>query len=212
MNDMGATLLTPTFIGIGTTSGNPTFGNFIPMTESGVADAYSIEIQGLNSDGSTDWDFNYAWDGSKWIDYGTMEDATNVELTRGRGLWTYNNTGAAVTFQCSGQVNVYDVSYPLNASGATAVGNCFPCECTWGDVLLSADEGNSISPYSIEVQGLNSDGTTNWDYNYAWDGTKWIDYGTMEDATNVKIPVGKGLWMYNNTGAGVTVRFAAPEL
>ena len=212
MNDAGATLLTPTFITVGSTTGKPTFGNFIPMTSDGVASAYSIEIQGLNSDGSTDWDFNYAWDGQKWIDYNSMEDASSVEIAQGKGLWTYNNTGAKVTFQCSGQVGVADVALTLNDSGATAIGNCFPVNTAWGDVSLVAAEGNTITPYSIEVQGLNNDGTTNWDYNYAWDGEKWIDYGTMADATNCTIPAGMGLWIYNNTGAGVTIQIAAPDI
>ena len=218
MNDMGATLLTPMFAKVGTSTGNPRFGDFVPVRkDGGQIEDYAIEVQGLFYDGTTDWDFNFTWEGGRWIDYNDFSedpDASNVEITQGRGLWIYNNTGAEVVFQGAGQVSEIDAEYPMNEMGATAIGNCYPVETTWGQVAPIRDDGEPIEDYAIEVQGLNYDGTTDWDYNFTIEGGKWIDYNAFEDpdATNVKIPVGKGLWVYNNTGSKVTIHIAAPEL
>ena len=219
MNDVGATLLTPIFAKVGTSTGNPRFGDFIPVRKDGLPiEDYKIEVQGLFSDGTTDWDFNFTWENGRWIDYNDFSedpDASDVEITQGRGLWIYNTTEAEVYFQGAGQVSEFDAEYPMNDVGATAIGNCYPVETTWGQVVPIRDDGKPIEDYKIEVQGLNYDGTTDWDYNYTWENGRWIDYNDFSedpDATNVKIPVGKGLWVYNTTEAKVTIHIAAPEL
>jgi len=65
---------------------------------------------------------------------------------------------------------------------------------------------------AIEIQFLNTDGTTDYENDYFWDGAKWYDGSTYADATSVSIPAGKGLWVLNTTGENVSLRFAAPEL
>ena len=140
-------------------------------------------------------------------------DASAETFTQGKGFWVYNNTKQRVCFRCSGQVSESDANYPMNTTGATAIGNCFPVTRKLGEIVPIAPAGVNLASM-IQIQGLNHDGTTDTAFNYMWMGTFWFNMNPpFGDANDVEVPVGKGLWVYNNTKSDkVSLQIAAPEL
>ena len=200
--DYGAVLTGPQFI----STGGGAF-NLADLKLVSSADlAGNVEIQTLNNWGGTG-DEDYLWDGSKWID-GDGNPVSDITFAPGKGLWVYNYSGEAVTFQTAGQVNESDVTYPLDTDyGAVAVVNPFPTDVALADItfITSADTAGNI-----EIQTLNNWGGTG-DEDYLWDGSKWID-GDGNPVSNVTFAPGKGLWVYNYSGEAVGFNIPAPEL
>ena len=209
--DYGAVMIAPQFITPGSAADTISLGSIIPIGDPNSDLGYNIEIQKLNNAGESN-EYDYTWDGTKWIETITNEDASDVTLNACEGLWIFSMMGEAVSFQSCGQVGENDVSALLDDDyGAAAVANGFPVAVKLNDLVLEADSEVDLG-YNIEIQKLNNSGeSTNFDYT--WDGTQWIDTTTNVAASDdVVIAPGEGLWVYNMTGEAVYLRFPAPEL
>ena len=192
----------PQFIDVG--GGSFYLTNLVFVSEADTA--WNVEIQTLNNWGGTG-DEDYTWTGAGWED-ADGNPATDVTLAPGKGLWVYNYTGSAVTFQSAGQVKETDVNYPLDTDGgAVAIVNPFPTNLALNDITFVTEADTA---WNIEIQTLNNWGGTG-DEDYTWTGSGWED-ADGNPATNVSFAPGKGLWVYNYTGAEVGFYMPAPEL
>ena len=203
--DLGAVLTGPQFV----TPGGSAFllTNIVLVSEADLG--YSIDIQTLNNWGGTG-DEDYIWTGSGWED-ANGDAVTDATLPAGKGFWVYNFTGAAVTFRSLGEVNASDVTYPLDEDlGAVAIVNPYPTDIALADITFITSLSASDLGYSIDIQTLNNWGGTG-DEDYIWTGSGWED-ANGDPATNVTFAPGKGLWVYNFTGAAVGLHIPAPEL
>ena len=209
--EFGAVLTAPQFIATGSATDTVTLGSIIPVGDPSSDLGYNIEIQKLNSSGEST-EFDYIWNGTKWVDAATEADASDVVLNACEGLWVYSMMGEAVSFQSAGQVGENDVSVLLDDSfGAAATANGFPVAVKLNDLVLEADSEVDLG-YNIEIQKLNSAGEST-EFDYIWNGSQWVDAATDSAAPDsVLINPGDGLWVYNMTGEAVYLRFPAPEL
>ena len=182
--------------------------NLVLVSEADTAGG--ITIQTLNNWGGQDETTEeYTWNGTGWEDaYGAP--VSDVTFAPGKGLWVYNFTGEAVTFQSAGQVNEIDVTYPLDLDfGAVAIVNPYPTDLALADItfVTEADIAGSITIQTLNNWG-GQDETTE---EYTWNGTGWEDaYGIP--VSDVTFAPGKGLWVYNFTGEAVGFHMPAPEL
>ena len=211
LREAGATLTSAQFIDVGSKDDDIKLGSIIPIAAKGVDLGGNIEIQFLNFDGSSDMDNDYYWDGeSTWLKDGS-DEANDVVIPAGHGLWVSNTSGAPVSLRSSGQVNEKEILFPIRTAGATAAANAFPVDTTFGKVVPIADAGVDLGG-NIEIQYLNFDGSSDMDNDYYWDGeSTWLKDGS-DEANDVVIPAGRGLWVSNTAGAPVSIQITAPEL
>ena len=199
----------PQFASVGDETKAIKVGDIKLIHDPAVDPAFSVEIQFLNTDGSTDLDKSLSWDGTIWCD-ANGEDASNQTIPAGQGLWVYNQTYEAIRFQSAGEVNDNDIFFPLAEDGmAVPVGISYPTSITAGNMVLVHDP--AVDPaFSVEIQFLNTDGSTDLDKSLSWDGAIWCDVNG-EDASNQTIPAGQGLWVYNQTYELINLHIAAPD-
>ena len=81
---------------------------------------------------------------------------------------------------------------------------------TDGTIKLSSivpvkGNGEVAGWWEVEIQYLLFDGRTDDNNDYMWNGTNWENLA-MEDQSDVEIPAGQGLWVFNTTGGAVTFR------
>ena len=201
----GATMVTPQFITVASTTGTFKLGEVRPVGDD-VADTVTIQI--LNDDGTTDISRSYTWNGESWANDGSGTDATEVSIIAGTGFWTYANTDEDTTFQSAGEVNFSDVSFTLSPWGAIGVGNPFPVPRTLGDITPVGDDTSD----TVTIQILNDDGTTDISRSYTWNGTAWVNDGNNTDASDVVIGAGVGMWVYSNSDEDAALLIPAPTL
>ena len=198
------------FTDVAAADGSITLSNLVPVAGEGVETAYSVEVQILDNVGYTT-DADYMWNGSSWDNVLTGEDASDVTIPAGQGLWVANFVGESVGFQSSGRVPTSDLNAALDTDfGAVAIGNPFPVSVTLGDIVPLAAEGVETA-YSVEIQILDNAGYTT-EADYMWNGSSWENVLTSEDASQVTFPAGQGLWVANFTGEAVSLYIPAPEL
>lgn len=123
----------------------------------------------------------YVWDGTKWTNGGN--NASGVELPRGRGFQLSGNTAVAV----SGLVAGSNVPAAV-AQGNNLYGNAAPVTKTLGDLAIP-----SFNPNADYVRI----GTT----KYILVGTTWYnkaqyDAGTLVSANDVALAPGQGFVIY----------------
>ena len=203
----GATIAAPLFITVGG-EGSIKLGSIVPASNLTKKEIRGkIEIQTLNTDGTTG-DEDYFWDGEVWTDEDD-DEMSDVVLDSGKGYWVYNNTYKPVTFQSAGQVNDQDIVRPLSSTGgAVPFVNGFPVAVTLADLVVESDLTKKEIRGKIEIQTLNTDGTTG-DEDYFWDGETWTNEDD-DDVSDTPVAAGKGFWIYNNTYKPVAIRIANP--
>ena len=198
------------FGGVGAVGGASKFGDIVPVPGPGV-ELSGIELQYLTYDGSSDEEEFYIWDGdgNVWLRQG-WEDATDMPIPPGQGMWVGNGSYGEVKFQSAGEVRQSEIEFPINDEGGTAVGNSFPCAITFNDITPIPGPGVELS--GIELQYLTYDGSSDDEEFYIWDGDSniWLRQG-WEEATDMPIPAGKGMWVGNGSYGQVTIHISAPE-
>ena len=214
-DDWGFVLAGSQFVNIG---GSQVFrlGDVKPVASTDyVVGNGDVEIQTLTSGGGTE--SAYKWNGSKWVNLAGGADASDVMIPAGKGLWVANSVDpedAIVTFQTAGEVGTADIVARLDDDwGFVAIANGFPVPFKLGQISLEPTEDYSIGNGDVEIQTLTSGGAT--EKAYKWTGAKWVNLGTGEDANDVVIPAGKGLWVANSVDPEDTLidlRIPAPEL
>jgi hypothetical protein len=183
-----------------------------------------FNLQFLTSQGKTESTYLWYDDGTRlgWYDESgaTKIDGATVEITAGKAVWCQ---AGGLKLVSAGSVNLTDVAFTCNASGATAMGNPYPVDLTLADLTVT---GYSAPVYDdkrgrwsggtkgdFNLQFLTSQGKTEATYLWYDDGTRlgWYDEAgtTKIDGTKVDIPAGKGLWCQGN---GLTLNIPAPEL
>ena len=208
LREVGNTLTSAQFIDIANSDDTIKLSNIVPVLANGeVAGWGEVEIQYLLSDGRTDTDNDFLWDGEGWTkDW----ESIDVDIPAGQGLWVNNTAGAEVSLRSSGEVNQKDALFVLRDIGNTAAANCFPTATKLGELLPAYVSDSNVAAWGeVEIQFLLSDGRTDTENDFLWDGEGWTkDWESID----VDIPAGQGLWVNNSAGTEITLRIPAPEL
>lgn len=209
INKEGGTATAATFMKVGAANGEATFASIVPITAEGDL-SWGIDLQYLLQSGGSDDDNYYVWDGTTWLKDGYL-DASEMQIPAGQGLWIGNTSGCEASIQSAGEVNTKLIPYPLNVSGGTLVGNAFPCQITFSNLIpVTTDDGGDLG-WGIDLQYLLPGGGSDDDNYYVWDGTTWLKDGYL-DASEMQIPAGQGMWIGNTSGCTATLQMVAPEL
>ena len=194
-------------------SGNDFVLQFLNNNGSVAARYYWID----DGDNAAGW---YASMGAAAIEGG----AASVTIPAGTAAWVLS-TGK--TLQSAGAVNAADVSFKMNNSRNTAVGNCMPTELTLAQLTVTGYDApeyieeddyyeGGCSGNDFVLQFLNNNGSVAARYYWIDDGDNaagW--YSTMGaaaiegGAASVKIPAGKGAWVLST---GKVLNIPAPAL
>jgi hypothetical protein len=199
LSPWGATMVTPQFVDVAE-NGKVYLKDITPVGDDA---AYTVEIQILNDDGTTNDELDYTWTGAKWTFTDGGADANTVQFTPGQGMWVYSLSEEPAKFQSAGQVGTAVVDIPLSPWGAVGAGNPYPVALTLGQITPVGDD----VAYTVEIQILNDDGTTNDELDYTWTGSKWTFTDGGADANAVEITPGLGLWVYSLTEEDAVLRF-----
>ena len=175
-----------------------------------------FNIQFLTASGTTEASYSWYDDDVKtgWFNDATDEAADDVSLPAGKGVWTF---GGGMSVTTAGAVCESDIVIATGATGFRAIANTTPVALKLSRLAVSGyepydeatDEGGTSGDFNIQF--LTASGTTAASYSWYDDDVKtgWFNDATDEDASNVELPAGAGIWVY---GGGLTLRIPAPEL
>ena len=171
-------------------------------------------IQFLTATGTLEARYSWFDDDEKtgWFDR-DGDAADDVSLEAAKGIWV---SGKGLSMTSAGQVNEDDIVINTSASGFKAIANTTPVDLKLSQLAITGydpydeetDEGGTSGEFVIQF--LTSTGTLQARYSWFDDDEKtgWFDRDG-EDANNVTIPAGTGVWV---SGKGLTLRIPAPEL
>ena len=184
----GYTVVTPTFISVGSTDQTTTFGAIQGEFE------FFDNLQFFDAEGSVVFTA-YWFDG--WIDEG-FAPLDDEPLPAGLGFFVEMGAGGAIQF--SGQVDAEDVVVTADA-GYTVMGNCRPYDITFADLEVDGLD------YFDNLQFFDADGSVVFTA-YWFDG--WIDEGFAPLDEEV-IASGQAFFLESGAG-GATITIPAPVL
>ena len=204
-NNGGSVIVTPQFLGIGTTGGAVDLQS-IKCNEEAAGLVFLNTLDNLGTTIDTyDWDY---YKGTLcWIDESTMKPADGVEFAPGDAFWVTSDEPDNV-FQSAGQVGTEDVEVELDDEGGSKMcGNCFPVSVAIQDILCNEEAAGLVFLNTLDELGTTVD-TYDWDY---YKGTLcWIDESTMKPA-NVTFDPGQAFWVTSDE-PGNTITFPGVEL
>ena len=171
-------------------------------------------IQFLTSTGTLEARYSWFDDDVKtgWFDR-DGNTADSVSLEAAKGVWV---SGKGLSMTSAGQVNEDDIVINTSATGFKAIANTTPVDLKLSQLAITgydaydeeSDKGGTSGAFVIQF--LTSTGTLEARYSWFDDDVKtgWFDRNG-EDASNVTIPAGTGVWV---SGKGLTIRIPAPTL
>ena len=174
-------------------------------------------------------DFEYAGDPNDpedppasyhgWYGMQTGEDANEIELPLGSGVW-FNAPNGSYTLQSAGEVNKEPVPV-VTRNGFKLLSNPCPREISYGEIRVTGYTGEYKSA-QIYFQLLSASGSKvgqsyMWkDFEYAGDPNDpedppasyhgWYGMQTGEDANDLTLGVGQGIW-FNAPNDSYVVEF-----
>lgn len=204
-NNGGSVIVTPQFLGIGTTGGAVDLQS-IKCNEDAAGLVFLNTLDNLGTTIDTyDWDY---YKGTLcWIDESTMKPAEGVSFAPGAAFWVQSDEPGNV-FQSAGQVGTEDIDVELDDEGGSVMcGNCTPVQVAIQDILCNEDAAGLVFLNTLDELGTTVD-TYDWDY---YKGTLcWIDESTMKPA-DVTFDPGQAFWVQSDE-AGNTITFPGVEL
>ena len=203
-NDGGSIIVTPQFLGLGTTGD----GIDIQSIKCNEEAAGLVFLNTLDSLGYTvdtyDWDY---YKGKLcWIDESTMKPA-DVTFNPGQAFWVQSDEPGNI-FQSSGRVGTEDVAVELDDDGGSIMcGNCTPVHVTIQEILCNEESAGLVFLNTLDSLGYTVD-TYDWDY---YKGKLcWIDESTMKPA-DVTFDPGQAFWVQSDEPGNV-ITFPGVEL
>jgi hypothetical protein len=203
-NNGGSVIVTPQFLGIGTTGGAVDIQS-IQCNEDAVDLVYLNTLDNLGYTVDT-----YDWTIYKgkmcWVDESTGKPA-EVTFAPGQAFWVQSDEAGNV-FQSSGQVGTEDVEVELdNDGGSIMCGNCTPVSVDIQDVLCNAEAVDLVYLNTLDELGYTVD-TYDWTM---YKGTMcWVDESTGKPADETFAP-GQAFWVQSDE-AGNTITFPGVDL
>ena len=217
----GNAMLAAQFASVSATDGSATLSDltiggydaYDPKEDEGGTSG-DFKIMFLSSSGTTEASYSWFDDDEKkgWFD-ANGEASDTVKLEAAKGVWT---RGLGLSLTSAGQVSESDIVVTTRSNGNQAIANTTPVAIKLSQIAVTGydpydpkeDEGGTSGDFKIMF--LTSSGTTAASYSWFDDDEKtgWFD-ANNEDAGNVEIPAGTGVW---TRGMGMTVRIPAPEL
>ena len=204
-NNGGSVIVTPQFLGIGTTGGAVDLQS-IKCNEEAVDLVFLNTLDGLGTIIDT-----YDWTMYKgtmcWVDESTMKPAENVAFAPGAAFWVQSDEPDNV-FQSAGQVGTEDVTVELDDEGGSVMcGNCFPVTVDIQDIVCNEEAVDLVFLNTLDELGTIID-TYDWTM---YKGTMcWVDESTMKPA-DVTFEPGQAFWVQSDE-AGNTITFPGVEL
>ena len=204
-NNGGSVIVTPQFLGIGTTGGAVDLQT-IKCNEEAAGLVFLNTLDNLGATVDT-----YDWVNYKgrlcWIDESTMKPAEGVSFAPGAAFWVQSDEADNV-FLSSGQVGAEDVDVELDDEGGSILcGNCTPVSVDIQDILCNDEAAGLVFLNTLDNLGTTVD-------TYDWVNYKgrlcWIDESTMKPA-EVTFAPGQAFWVQSDE-PGNTITFPGVEL
>jgi len=205
-DDGGSVIVTPQFMGIGTTGGVIDLQSIKCNEEAeDLVTLMTLDNLGYTVD-------TYYWSTDKgefcWLDGDTMKKAVNVEFAPGQAFWVQSDDVGNV-FQSAGQVNTSDIVVELDDDGGSVIaGNATPVTIDLQDIVCEEEAEDLVTLMTLDNLGYTID-------TYYWSTDKgeycWLDGDTMKKAVNVEFAPGQAFWIQSDD-AGFTITFPGVEL
>ena len=198
----------PQFINVGSEDDTITLKELVPTAEDPELLSDAIQMQGLDSVGSTDYSNTYDWSDGKW--WLGAKDASNDKISVAQGFFIVSTVGDAARIQCSGQVNEKAITIPLDTDfGGVTAGNSYPMGIPLKNFVPTAEDPDMLSD-SIQMQGLDTVGSTDYSNTYDWSDGKW--WLGSEDASEHIVKPGEAFFIVSTVGDVADLVITPPAL